>query len=315
MREFWGGGCSSGGTLAGSTRMPLIPPPVTIWSVAKEGKLEELQRFVEQGTAVDSRGRGEVTPLHEAAEAGHLNIVRWLLDRGASPNARTLRNPGDPGSFTPLHLAVQAGHIDISRLLVERGAKVNPKMSDGTTSLMLAAESGRMDLLALLLEHGADISLHSQLGQSALSIAVVTQHWAAAELLFLKGADVNDRSEGDNGTVLMLMAGNKQVEGVRFLIAHHADVHIQDDKGQSALHWAVIGAAAHIRKWTSDEKGKSFEEETPEDAVRVVRLLLAAGALTTVAGADGFTPVSLARKLRLTHIVELLEQKGPHNGG
>jgi ankyrin repeat protein len=295
--------------------MPLIPPPVTIWSAAKEGKLDELQRFVDQGTAVDSRGRGEVTPLHEAAEAGHTDVVLWLLDRGASPNARTLRNAGDPGLYTPLHLAVQAGHIDVARLLVQRGAKVNARMSDGTTSLMLAAESGRMDLLALLFEHCADISLHSQLGQSAFSIAVVTQHLAAAEVFIQKGADVNDRSEGDNGTVLMLMAGDKQVEAVRFLLAHHADVHILDDKGQNALHWAVIGAAAHVRKWTSDESGRTFEEDNPEDGVRVIRMLLSAGALATVAAVDGFTPVSLARKLRLTHIVEVLEQKGPRNGG
>src|SRR5262245_51678403 len=99
--------------------MPLIAPKVTIWSVAREGNLEGVQRFVAEGIPVDSRARGDVTPLHEAAEAGHLEMVQWLIEHGADLHARTLRNPGDAGSHTPLHLAVSAGRLDVARLLIE----------------------------------------------------------------------------------------------------------------------------------------------------------------------------------------------------
>jgi len=287
--------------------MPLIAPNITIWSVAQDGNLEGLQRFVAQGIPLDSRDRGGLTALHVAAKAGHLEVVQWLVEHGADLHACTFRNPGDAGSHTPLHLAVGAGRLEVARFLIERGAKVNAKMSDGATSLMLAAESGRTDLLMLLLEHGADISLHSQIGQTAFSIAACSERWALAEVLVQKGADVNDRSQGNNGTVLMSMAVLKDVVGVQFLLSHGADVHLRDDLGQTALHLAVIGATARIREWTHDEKGNSYKEDDPAAAIRVIRVLLSAGALTTVPDADGMTPVSRARKLKLTNVVELLE--------
>lgn len=296
--------------------MPLVSPPVTIWSVAKDGNLPALQEFVAQGVAIDSQTRGEVTALHEAAEAGHLAVVQWLLDHGAKPNARTLRNPGDPGSYTPLHLAVEKGHIDVARLLLQRGAKVNAKMSDGTTPLILAASSGRIDLLSLLVQHGGDISFHNQLGFSPFTAAAGSAHWEAAEWLLKAGANVDDRPRGRGATATSLMtaAGNKNVEAVTFLLRHGASVHLQDEKGFTALHWAVIGAAAHVRNWEWNENGKMFEEDNPEDAVTVIRMLLSAGATTTVLDADGFTPTSLAGKLRLAHIVELME-KGTSDTG
>uniref|UniRef100_A0A8C0AYU9 Tonsoku-like protein n=1 Tax=Buteo japonicus TaxID=224669 RepID=A0A8C0AYU9_9AVES len=55
------------------------------------------------------------TPLHEACNHGHLEIVRLLLDRGAA-----LDDPGGPGceGITPLHDALSCGHFEVAELLV-----------------------------------------------------------------------------------------------------------------------------------------------------------------------------------------------------
>jgi ankyrin repeat protein len=58
-----------------------------------------------------------------AAQHGHADIVRLLLDAGEDPNRY---NPdGYHSHSTPLHQAVWSNHEDVVRLLVERGARLN----------------------------------------------------------------------------------------------------------------------------------------------------------------------------------------------
>ncbi|SPE41351.1 hypothetical protein SBA3_4230003 [Candidatus Sulfopaludibacter sp. SbA3] len=57
-----------------------------------------------------------------AAQHGHLDIVRLLLDAGENPSRY---NPdGNHPHSTPLHQAVWAGHDAVVRLLAERGANL-----------------------------------------------------------------------------------------------------------------------------------------------------------------------------------------------
>ena len=61
-------------------------------------------------------------------------MVRLLLDAGEDPDRY---NPkGNHAHSTPLHQAVLAGHANVVRLLVERGAKLDIKdtIYEGTQS-------------------------------------------------------------------------------------------------------------------------------------------------------------------------------------
>lgn len=63
--------------------------------------------------------------LSLAADFGHVEIVRLLLDVGEDPNQY---NPvGGHSHTTPLHQAAGAGHDEVVRLLVERGARLDMK--------------------------------------------------------------------------------------------------------------------------------------------------------------------------------------------
>src|SRR5258706_15323638 len=60
-----------------------------------------------------------------AAQFGHVEIARLLLDAGEDPNRY---NPvGGHSHSTPLHQAAGAGHADLVRLFVERGARLDMK--------------------------------------------------------------------------------------------------------------------------------------------------------------------------------------------
>src|SRR5437660_429169 len=107
------------------------------------GYQDTAQTLVRRGATVDNiaaaagLGRAEDTtrllPLADAparhialalaAQHGHPEVVRLLLDAGEDPNRY---NPeGYHGHSTPLHQAICSGHADVVRLLVERGARLD----------------------------------------------------------------------------------------------------------------------------------------------------------------------------------------------
>ena len=59
------------------------------------------------------------TPLHVACHFGQLNMVRFLLQHGASVDKSTAVG------YTPLHQAAQQGHTLVISLLLENKAKPN----------------------------------------------------------------------------------------------------------------------------------------------------------------------------------------------
>src|SRR5205807_493664 len=71
-----------------------------------------------------------VTLLHLAVEFDDLESVRWLLERGADPDARATTDSGGFGGHTPLfHAVVTLGARDgaAARLLLETGADPNAR--------------------------------------------------------------------------------------------------------------------------------------------------------------------------------------------
>lgn len=91
------------------------------------GLLDEARRRL-PAADVDNRHRA----LALAAQLGHVDVVRVLLDAGEDPDR--YNPPRTHSHSTPLHQAVAAGHLDVVRLLVERGARIDIRDSlfDGT---------------------------------------------------------------------------------------------------------------------------------------------------------------------------------------
>jgi hypothetical protein len=84
------------------------------------GRIEDAGRLLAGASAEDRH-----LALSLAADFGHVEIVRLLLDAGEDP---TRYNPvGGHSHTTPLHQAAGAGHDEVVRLLVERGASLELK--------------------------------------------------------------------------------------------------------------------------------------------------------------------------------------------
>ncbi|HYO84151.1 MAG TPA: ankyrin repeat domain-containing protein [Bryobacteraceae bacterium] len=101
---------------------------------------------------------GHASLLHGVTTAGSLAAVKFLLGRKFDPNHHLKHLAGElPCTATPLHLAAEAGHLEIARALIDAGADVNARSGETSqTPLHFAARAGQVEMAKLLLVHGAD---------------------------------------------------------------------------------------------------------------------------------------------------------------
>jgi hypothetical protein len=139
--------------------------------------LHTIVKFLVIERSQDMQARGftnMVTPLHLAAKRGHVEVARFLVDRGANVNVR------DKGSLTPLHLASQEGKVEVARFLIDHGANVITRAMYNLTSLHLASREGQLEAVHILINHGANVHardmnrltpLHLALREGQLDVA------------------------------------------------------------------------------------------------------------------------------------------------
>ena len=121
----------------------------------------------EQPKLVNAFASDGFTPLGLAAYFRREEIVKILIDNGASVNVPT--NNGY--NVFPIHSAVASKNYVITKMLLNAGAEVNVKQQAGFTPLHAAAQYGDIEILILLLEHGADVTIRMEGGKLPADLA------------------------------------------------------------------------------------------------------------------------------------------------
>ncbi|KDO18413.1 hypothetical protein SPRG_16226 [Saprolegnia parasitica CBS 223.65] len=90
-------------------------------NAAWNGKLADVQYYLDKGVNVKCTDSDGWTPLHYAASGGQVDVVRILLDKGVDVDAP------DVIGYTPLHRAAESKKSEIVELLLGKGAKIDAK--------------------------------------------------------------------------------------------------------------------------------------------------------------------------------------------
>ena len=101
-------------------------------------------RTNESGVGVERIG---YTALGLAARGGHLDTVKFLIDKGANIETKTL----DVG-WGVLHFAAAEGHVAVVQWLLEKGAPPRAEARGGVTAVQLAALRGHDGVVRALLD-------------------------------------------------------------------------------------------------------------------------------------------------------------------
>uniref|UniRef100_A0A6B0VDL3 Putative positive regulation of transcription from rna polymerase ii promoter n=1 Tax=Ixodes ricinus TaxID=34613 RepID=A0A6B0VDL3_IXORI len=151
--------------LAPQPSMSLVDLGKQLLESARNGETEEVRELMTSGAPFTTDWLG-TSPLHMAAQNGHLSTAEVLLRAGISRDARTKVDR------TPLHVAAQEGHLELVELLLKHSADVEAKDMLRMTPLHWAVERGHLDVINCLLRWGADVSACSKFDKSPLDIAL-----------------------------------------------------------------------------------------------------------------------------------------------
>ena len=162
-----------------------VPLPDEIFRAAGRGELQQVIKWLRKGGTVDALICGNTRDgrpstyamLHIATSNGREEMVRELLERGASINLQ------NSFGVTALVAAACFGHHSILFLLLQHSANPDLQDIDGFTALMTAAENGRVSCVRELLRAKANTELVDNKGCTALRYAEVNGKKATAEFI------------------------------------------------------------------------------------------------------------------------------------
>ncbi|XP_033631150.1 transient receptor potential cation channel subfamily A member 1-like [Asterias rubens] len=159
---------------------------------AEIGNKQLMEMLISKGAKGGTRNVDEKTPLHIAAQFGHLSCVETFLK-----NFPNFLNDDDVDGNTPLLLASRGGHHCVILFLLGMGADIYKRNDEWKTVLSLAAQLNRMHTIAVLIEHNADINAQDRDKNTPLHLACIEGHYPAAKLLLRAGAELTHKNKED----------------------------------------------------------------------------------------------------------------------
>uniref|UniRef100_A0A4W4GNM7 SOCS box domain-containing protein n=1 Tax=Electrophorus electricus TaxID=8005 RepID=A0A4W4GNM7_ELEEL len=195
-------------------------------SVQQSVQVLEMVLYASYRLSLDEETSDGETPLTLATQAGLVEIVRTLLEHGASPHRTNRKNE------SPLLLDA----YDIALALLTRGALVNQVCLKKWTVMHEAAKVGCIDILKLLLEHGGQVSETDQYGVTPMGIAA---EYAQVEVFAYERTNSHSSGEAPNGdSVLYDAAGSGNPDCVDLLLQNGANPNIANLSSQLPIHRA-----------------------------------------------------------------------------
>ncbi|XP_067045027.1 transient receptor potential cation channel subfamily A member 1-like isoform X2 [Acropora muricata] len=172
---------------------------------ASKGNPQIVKKLLCAGADVNVQDEEEKLPFHLATESGNLECVKLLLEA----NRESLHSL-EYRLRTPIYYAVFEGHVEIVRFLLDQGATVNQRDENHLTPLMIAARVNRYHVLVTLLDYGAKLGALSKNRSTALDVAAHFGNSRIVRELLDRGASATNKSSFGFGCLEAAISGSKE---------------------------------------------------------------------------------------------------------
>ena len=237
-------------------------------SAAWEGRLQEIDRFIDKDGAVvhllvkepahaanEDEGRSgrkrylKWTTLYQSCHAGELPVVKYLVEELRSDPKRVNANAE---KLSPLHYACCGGHVDVVKYLIETcHCDTNCVDKNGRTPLHHACGNGHMEVVKYLIETchcDANYACVDKNGWTPL-------HYACDNMEVVKylieTCHCDPNCVDKNGlTPLQYACGNGHMEVVKYLIETcNCNPNHVDKNGLTPLYLSIIQGSMEAIKY------------------------------------------------------------------
>ncbi|XP_014775454.1 alpha-latrocrustotoxin-Lt1a [Octopus bimaculoides] len=266
----------------------------------------DIVRFlISEGSHVNlSRNHNDERALHIAAGAGHIEVVRVLLEESrANIEIQTLLLQG---GMTPLHKAVRNGHLDVVRYLCEKGANVEARDVDNKRPIHMAIDTDAPQILQVLIDNNADVNATDKFGSSPLHYAIQMKSLEMVKML-LETERVNLNQPNRRGDYPLHLAVNRRSEAITLaLVKAGCNIHVISPNHETPLLQAAsIGSyvivdillrqGANVNAQSNDRLTAlhkiQYARCSREESDRIISRLLEFGAYINCQDSRGFTPL------------------------
>ncbi len=219
-------------------------------AAAKKAKSEQEARILE---AISRKDYSELNAI-KATQYGILDRLKELVESN-----QTDPHKPDAENVYLLHWAAINNRLDIGKYLLSLGCAVDVVGGElESTPLNWAARSGHIQMVVFLMNNGANPLTYDIEGFSTIHLSTMFGHSIVTSYLLAKGIDP-DLKDKNGVTPLMFAAQRIQSrDPAQLLVTFNARMNVQDNKGNTPLHYCVAFNNATVMKILLD-RGASLD--------------------------------------------------------
>lgn len=228
-----------------------------LFLAARVDEVACVRLLVDRGASVNkATDNNKSSPLYVAAFNGRAESLAALL-RAPGINISAAVDLQEVG-YTPLHIAAQKGHVECVLRLAQAGAALEARDKARRTPLHIAAAFDHAASLIVLLESGADMEARDEDGWTPL-ISACSRNASACALLLLNAGASTEKRANDNATALHYAAQRANYVLARALISHSSTFAAinttQSTNSLTPLHLAANAGALAVARLLLDQPG------------------------------------------------------------
>jgi len=305
--------CQTVATISPDDSCSEDPCSNTLLLAVAEQNLEKLAECIANGHDLHDTPLKGCTPLLLAVKLGNSEMVKLLLENGATCSA-------DENGTTMLHHAAVNGFTEVVNALVLFGAAVvDQQNAAGCTPLYQAVQHGHTECVCAFLAMGADVEARTRTGATPLYIASDRGYLNLANRLLDAGSNANIATALQM-TPLLVAAFNGHQNVVHALISRKVDIEQRGPCGGTALYVAAQEGKRSVAEYLL-QQGAKVDARCDGDLTPsliaamqghdgIVRLLLEAKAELGVRTEKGSTLAIMAARHGQTNVLQTLVEVG-----